>query len=47
MVIKLIVTLEECMQKGLLHNQSNYVAACAKKIMSLSGLVDSLFNNPG
>ena len=38
MVAKLIVTLEQGMQKGLLHNQSSGVAACAKQIISLAGL---------
>jgi len=31
MVAKLIVTLEQGMQKGLLHNQSSGVAAWVKK----------------
>ncbi len=33
MVAKLIVTLERSMQKGLLHNQLNGVAACANKYL--------------
>ena len=37
-VAKLIVTLEQGMQKGLLHNQSSGVAACAKQIINLAGL---------
>ena len=46
MVAKLIVTLEQGMQKGLLHNQSSGVAACAKQIINLAGLAaDSLYNN--
>ena len=46
MVAKLIVTLEQGMQKGLLHNQSSGVAACAKQIISLAGLAaDSSHNN--
>ena len=38
MVAKLIVTLEQGMQKGLLNNQSSGVAACAKQIINLAGL---------
>ena len=46
MVAKLIVTLEQGMQKGLLHNQSSGVAACAKQIINLAGLAaDSSYNN--
>ena len=46
MVAKLIVTLEQGMQKGLLHNQSSGVAACAKQIINLAGLAaDSSCNN--
>ena len=46
MVAKLLVNLEEGMQKALLHNQSSGVAACAKQIISLAGLAaDSLYNN--
>ena len=46
MVAKLIVTLEQGMQKGLLNNQSSGVAACAKQIISLVGLAsDSSYNN--
>ena len=46
MVAKLIVTLEQGMQKGLLHNQSSGVAACARQIISLVGLAaDSSYNN--
>ena len=46
MVAKLLVTLEQGMQKGLINNQSIGVAACAKQIISLAGLVaDSSYNN--
>ena len=46
MVAKLIVTLEQGMQKGLLHNQSSGVAACAKQILNLAGLAaDSTYNS--
>ena len=46
MVAKLIVNLEQGMQKGLLNNQSSGVAACAKQIISLVGLAsDSSYNN--
>ena len=38
MVAKLIVTLEEGMQKALLHNQLSGLAACAKQIINLAGL---------
>jgi hypothetical protein len=38
MVAKLIVNLEQAMQKGLINNQSSGVAACAKQIISLAGL---------
>ena len=45
MVAKLLVTLEQAMQKALLHNQSAGVAACAKQIISLCGLAaDSSYN---
>ena len=48
MVAKLIVTLEQDMQKGLLHNQSSVVAACAKQIINLAGLAaDSQYNLRG
>ena len=47
-VAKLIVTLEQGMQKGLLHNQSSGVAACAKQIINLAGLAaDSTYNSRG
>ncbi len=46
MVAKLLVNLEQGMQKGLINNQSSVVAACAKQIISLAGLsADSLHNN--
>ena len=46
MVAKLLVNLEQGMQKGLLHNQSSGVAACTKQIISLVGLAtDSSYNN--
>ena len=38
MVAKLLVNLEQGMQKGLLNNQSSGVAACARQIISLAGL---------
>jgi len=46
MVAKLIVTLEQGMQKGLINNQSSGVAACAKQIIQLAGLAaDSSHSN--
>ena len=46
MVAKLIVTLEQGMQKGLLHNQSSGVTACAKQIINLAGLAAEFsYNN--
>ena len=38
MVVKLLVNLEQGMQKGLINNQSSGVAACARQIISLAGL---------
>ena len=38
MVAKLLVNLEQGMQKGLIHNQSSGVAACARQIISLAVL---------
>jgi len=36
------------MQKGLLHNQSSGVAACAKQIINLAGLAaDRKYNSRG
>ena len=47
MVAKLIVTLEQGMQKGLLHNQSSGVGL-GKKIINLAGLAaDSQYNSRG
>ena len=46
MVAKLLVNLEQGMQKGLINNQSSGVAACARQIISLAGLAaDSKYNN--
>ena len=46
MVAKLLVNLEQGMQKGLINNQSSGVAACARQIISLAGLAaDSSYNN--
>ena len=46
MVEKLSVTLEQGMQKGLLHDQSSDVAACAKQIINLAGLAaDCTYNS--
>ena len=43
---KLIVTLEQGKPTGLLNNQSEGFAACAKQIISLTGLAaDSSYNN--
>ena len=48
MVAKLLVNLEQGMQKALLHNQSSGVAACARQIISLAGLAaDSQYNSRG
>jgi len=38
MVAKLLLNLEEGMQKTLLHNQSSGLAACAKQIINLAGI---------
>ena len=38
MVAKLLVNLEQGMQKGLINNQSSGVAACARQIILLAGL---------
>ncbi len=38
MVAKLLVNLQQWMQKGLINNQSSDVAACARQIISLAGL---------
>tara|TARA_B100000579_G_C22187594_1_gene557017 strand:- start:369 stop:524 length:156 start_codon:yes stop_codon:yes gene_type:complete len=46
MVTKLLVSLEQGMQKGLINNQSSRVAAFARQIISLAGLAaDSPHNN--
>ena len=48
MVAKLLVNLEEGMQKALLHNQSSGLAACAKQIINLAGLsANSNYNSRG
>ena len=48
MVAKLLVNLEQGMQKGLINNQSSGVAACARQIISLAGLAaDSQYNSRG
>ena len=46
MVAKLLVNLEQGMQKGLINNQSSGFAACARQMISLVGLAaDSSYNN--
>ena len=46
MVAKLLITLEQGMQKGLINNQLSGVAACARQIILLAGLAaDSSYNN--
>ncbi len=46
MTAKLIVSLEQIVQKGLLNNQSSGVAACARQIISLAGLAAGFsYNN--
>ncbi len=45
MLAKLLVNLEQGMQKGLINNQSSGVAACASQIISIAGLAaDSQYN---
>ncbi len=45
MVAALVVNLQQGLQKGLIHNQSAGVAACAKQIINLCGLAaDSSYN---
>ena len=45
-VAKLLVNLEQGMQKGLINNQSSGVAACDRQIISLAGLAaDASYNN--
>ena len=46
MMAKLIVNLEQGMQKGILYNQSSGGTACARQVISLAGLAaDFLHNN--
>ena len=46
MVEKALVNLEQVIKKGLINNQSNGVAACAKQINLLAGLAaDPSHNN--
>jgi len=46
MEAKLLVNLEQGMQKGLINNQSSVVAASARQIISLARIAaDSLHNN--
>ena len=45
MVVKLLVNLEQGMQKGLINNQSSGVAACARQIISLAGLATDFSHN--
>ena len=46
MVAKVLVHLEQGMQKGLINNQSSGVAACARQRISLAGLAaDSSYDN--
>ena len=46
MLTKLLVNLEQAMQKGIINNQSSGVAACARQIISLAGLAaDSQYNS--
>ena len=46
MVAKLLLNLEQGMQKGLINNQSSGVAAWATQIISLAGLgSDSSYKN--
>ena len=48
MVAKLLVNLEQGMQKGLINNQSSGLAACVKQIINLAGLAaDSPYNSRG
>ena len=43
---KLLVNLEQGMQKGLINNQSSGVAACSRQIINLTGLAAvSSYNN--
>ena len=46
MVAKLLLNLEQAMQKGIINNQASGVASCARQIISLAGLAaDSSHNN--
>ena len=45
MVAKLLVNLEQGIQKGLLNKQSSGVAACARQIISLAGLAAKYSHN--
>ena len=48
MVAKLLINLEQGMQKGLINNQSSGVTACAEQIIQLAGLAtDSQYNSRG
>ena len=48
MVAKLLLNLEQGMQKGLINNQLSGVAAFARQIISLAGLAaDSQYNSRG
>ena len=44
-VAKLLINLEQGMQKGLINNQSSGVAACARQIISLARLAADSSNN--
>ena len=39
MVAKILVNLEQGIQKGLINNQSSGFAACARQIIALAGLL--------
>ncbi len=45
MVAKLLVNLEQGMQKWLINNQLSGVAACSRQIISLAGLAADSSNN--
>ena len=48
MVAKLLLNLEEGMQKGLINKQSTGVTACAKQIIAIAVLgADSNYNSRG
>ena len=44
-IAKLVVSLEQCMQKGVLNNQSSCLAACTRQIISLTGLDANYYHN--